>query len=274
MSRLLLGNGNQLKTSPDPTFFSGHMALLSRHLFAVCPNGVISSKKLRQSIAALARDKQKRLNYTKHCDTDFIDMVDQQIRISSSQYRELKASGSKYATSMRKASTTEKEIIDLEKGQGEEVAPGVAGDPKPADATDAPEPASTDESIFKKILSTKVSDATTPKKTKGIASTSSCSKAVGGAAATSSKGLSQLGMSADELDELRQWMLQKTISPVKRNKKKGQAKAKAKAKSAGKGKAKAKAKPKPKTACGLKATFKTLSTERQALPMLRQIEMP
>ena len=111
--------------------------------------------------------------------------------------------------------------LALEKGtpQGEEVCLGAS---QPADAGDAPQPA--DETILKKILSKKVSDATTPEKRKGIASSSSCSKAVGGAAAASPEGLSHLGMSADELAELRQWMLQRTISPLKRKKKKAKPK--------------------------------------------------
>ena len=81
LRKLLLEHGRcpkSWKTSPDASYLSGHMAALCTQLFRVCPNGVLSSKKIKQSLEKLQTEKKKRLNHSSTCDPDFWDSVDQE----------------------------------------------------------------------------------------------------------------------------------------------------------------------------------------------------
>ena len=99
-------------------------------------------------------------------------MVDQQVKIACSMFRDLKASPSKYATCMRKASTVEKETVDgvLQHLVVTDVASevGVTSEkplePEEQKVDKSPETAAPQVSIFKRVLQKKVSDASSPAK--------------------------------------------------------------------------------------------------------------
>ena len=99
------------KNAPDASFLAGPVSELCMELFKVTRNGVFASKKIRLALEKLQKEIH-RLNFTRHHDGDFFDMVDQQVRIACSMFRDLKASPTKYATCMRKASVSEKEKVD------------------------------------------------------------------------------------------------------------------------------------------------------------------
>ena len=238
----LLIKGKEAKTwknSPCPVFLSGHMAILCQEFFKVCKNGVLASKKIKNALEKLQKE-HRRVNYSKLSDPDFWDMLDQQIRIAASHYRDLKLSGSKYAACMRKASVAEKGQIDgvlqcmtikSEEQQGGEESTGVAGS-----SVDKVSEVPHDAGIFKKVLTKKLSEASTPEKrmrTKapcspklpsgGGASSSACSALV----ATGSVPLSKrhqepmdFKMEEEEVAELKEWMVQRADVESKRNSRK------------------------------------------------------
>lgn len=87
------------------------MSGLFKRLFSLYTNGVLASKKIK---AALLKQQIAvgRLNFTKKHDSDFVDAMDEQLRIAASQYREVKKDSSKYGRCVRKASAQEKEALD------------------------------------------------------------------------------------------------------------------------------------------------------------------
>ena len=170
------------KSAPSPSYLSGHMGKLCLRLFKPCPNGVLSSKRRKDSLEKLQREKG-RLNQTKKTDSDFFDQVDQCIRISASQFRDHKLSSSKYATFMRKASKAEKTSVDAVlqmlsvtkdedsnqtagknegmngKSQSLESLPSVNGSPKALE-----EKKGLGSRVFKRVLEKNLSEASTPEK--------------------------------------------------------------------------------------------------------------
>ena len=238
----LLIKGKEAKTwknSPCAVSLSGTMAMLCQELFKVCRNGVLASKKIKNALEKLQKEKH-RVNHSKLSDPDFWDLLDQQIRIAASHYRDLKVSGSKYAACMRKASVSEKEQIDVvlqcltlkpeeqEVGEESKEVAGSSVEKVSEKAQDAP-------AIFKKVLTKKLSDGSTPEKrmrTKapcspklscgGEASSSACSALV--ATAKPSVPLPKrhqepmdLKMEEEEVSELKQWMVQRADLESKRN---------------------------------------------------------
>ena len=167
----LLIKGKEAKTwknSPCAVFLSGHMAALCQELFKVCRNGLLASKKIKSALEKLQKQKH-RVNHSKLSDPDFWDLLDQQIRIAASHYRDLKLSGSRYAACMRKASVSEKEQIDgvlqfltlkAEEQEVGEESKEVAG----SSAEKVSEKAQGAPGIFKKVLTKKLSEASTPEK--------------------------------------------------------------------------------------------------------------
>ena len=240
----LLIKGREPKTwknSPCPVFLNGHMAILCQELFKVCNNGVLASKKIKSCLEKIQKE-QRRVNHSKLSDPDFWDMLDQQVRIAASHYRELKLSGSKYAACMRKASVAEKAQIDgvlqcmtikSEEQEGGEELTGVAG----SSVDKASEVPHNSPGIFKKVLTKKLSEASTPEKrmrTKGPCSPkaglalpagsnglglpsgvamSSASSAIvctakSALALSQSKEPIDLNMDQEEVAELKEWMVQ------------------------------------------------------------------
>ena len=85
--------------------------VLRLELFKVSRNRVFASKKIGLALEKLQKETHL-LNFIRQHDGDFFDIVDQQVRIACPMFRDLKASPSKYATCIRKASTSEKETVD------------------------------------------------------------------------------------------------------------------------------------------------------------------
>ena len=187
--RLLLSTKEcNWKNAPDPTQLSGNISFLCQQLFKICPNGVLSSKKLKSALEKLQIDKKKRINFSKMPDSECWDRLDSHIRASASHFRELKVSGQKYATCMRKASQSEKESIDkvlqfldLRAGGFDDSQKSQEANPSEA-ATHVPEEgkinAKAEEeevstnanmdlgasAIFDRVLSKQTSDASTPER--------------------------------------------------------------------------------------------------------------
>ena len=226
----LLIKGKEAKTwknSPCSVFLSGHMAVLCQELFKVCRNGVLASKKIKSALEKLQKEKH-RVNHSKLSDPDFWDLLDQQIRIAASHYRDLKLSGSRYAACIRKASVSEKEQIDgvlqfltlkAEEQEVGEESKEVAG----SSAEKVSEKAQGAPGIFKKVLTKKLSEASTPEKrmrTKGPcspkehASSSACSALV-----ATAKPSVDLNMDQEEVVELKEWMVQRADVEIKRKQK-------------------------------------------------------
>lgn len=159
------------KNAPDATFLAGPVSVLCKELFKVSKHGVFASKKIRLALEKLQQEIH-RLNFTRHHDGDFFDLVDQQVRIACSMFRDLKASSSKYATCMRKASVSEKEKVDgvlqhlvvtdeCSEGGVSSDLPQKLGEQK---VDKSPESPKKNVSIFKRVLQKQVSDASSPAK--------------------------------------------------------------------------------------------------------------
>lgn len=198
------------KASPDPVYLSSNVSTLCLSLFKVCTNGVVSSKKFRTALEKLQKEKGKRLNMSKYCDTDWADMIDQNVRIACAHFRELRASPQKYQTCMRKASLSEKDTIDkvlevlqlpedgfqpptedgneskeVEKEKGKEQAEAELEKPdqKPEKASASTTVFGSSTSVFGRVLAKQISEASTPdkrlrKKTTPVGSPGMASSAV------------------------------------------------------------------------------------------------
>ena len=164
LSKLLL-NGS------DASYLSGNVGQLCMGLFKTCKNGVFSSKRLKTAIEKLAAEKGTRLNQTKDPDSVFLDRVDTTIRVAAAHLRELRNSGGKYVTCVRKASQAEKKTGSLEKGEPEgfqAVGHESVVDKSPAETAVEPlvamQQAPRLEQIRHRVLAKKASDASTPDK--------------------------------------------------------------------------------------------------------------
>ena len=244
------------KNAPEASFLAGNVSQLCLALFKLSKHGVFASKKIRLALEKLQQESH-RVNFSKFNDGDFFDMVDQQVRIACSMFRDLKASPSKYAACMRKASIVEKETVDgvLQHLVVTDVAPevGVTSEkplePEEQKVDKSPETAAPQVSIFKRVLQKKVSDASSPAKSvkeQAVAisfaphSTNPHAKSSkGGVTAPHQKlgtghsespsgvtvahqGLGILDLEADEAEELKGWLLQKPDVRTKKKKKKGE----------------------------------------------------
>lgn len=239
--RKLLATGpvpKNWKASPDPVYLSSNVATLCLSLFKVYTNGVV-----RTALEKLQKEKQKRLNTSKYCDTDWADMIDQNVRIACANYRELRASPQKYQTCMRKASLSEKDTIDkvlevlqlpeegfqastedgnqskevqMEKEKSQEEVEQEKSDQK----TETPSTSTTvfgsSTTVFGRVLAKQVSEASTPdkrlkKKTTmdvGAQQPSHTASALATSVAARSSASHPLGveLNANEETELLQWM--------------------------------------------------------------------
>lgn len=150
------------KSAPSADWLGeGSMVSLFTRLFDIHTNGVLSGQKLKSAL--LKQSVKNRLNYTKKHDSDFLDFVDDQIRIAAGMYREICKSSSKYLTCVRKASVEEKERIDsvLSKLQlGVQPVDQVETEAEEAPAESLP--ASSSASVFSRVLQRATSAPSSP----------------------------------------------------------------------------------------------------------------
>ena len=154
------------------------MARLFGKLFSISTNGVLASKKVK---AALLKQQTSggRLNFTKKHDSDFVDEMDEQLRIAAAMYREIKKDATKYCRCIRKASVEEKErldsvlaILQLSEQPAEQPAPDHAetevDEKEPARSRSPklkPQVGQSNSAVFRRILQKVSSAPESPKKT-------------------------------------------------------------------------------------------------------------
>ena len=117
------------KTAPNMQWLAQARQLLCGFL-EIAPNGLLPSSKLRLSLQRLVVDSSLKVNKTSYHTDDWVDQMDQRIRVLLSQARALKKADT-YVTSMRKATAGEKEAVDdilsrLNLGSVEEANPQTA----------------------------------------------------------------------------------------------------------------------------------------------------
>ena len=98
------------KTAPNMQWLAQARQLLCGFL-EIAPNGLLPSSKLRLSLQRLVVDSSLKVNKTSYHTDDWVDQMDQRIRVLLSQLRALKKADT-YVTSMRKATAGEKEAVD------------------------------------------------------------------------------------------------------------------------------------------------------------------
>ena len=234
------------------------MASLFGMLFSISTNGVLASKKVK---AALLKQQAAggRLNFTKKHDSDFVDEIDEQLRIAAAMYREVKKDATKYCRCIRKASVEEKERLDSVLSilqLSEQPAPSQA-----ETEVDEREPASSlspklkpqvsqSNHVFRKILEKVPSAPESPKKANMTLQTPDAKalvpaiKTTGGSSGSTEGGYSRpqfkrqvafLELDKKEEEEMLRWMstditVAKKKKPMKRPASKTQGKQKKKAK--------------------------------------------
>ena len=106
------GGGNfGWKTSPNVMWISGAAELLVGFL-NIAPNGLLPSSKIKMCLQRLLSDPVLRLNRTEYHSEDFVDQIDNRLRILLKQCRELKRAEA-YMCAMRKATEDDKTKVDL-----------------------------------------------------------------------------------------------------------------------------------------------------------------
>ena len=98
------------KTAPNIQWLAQARQLLCGFL-QIAPNGLLPSSKLRLSLQRLVVDSSLKVNKTSYHTDDWVDQMDQRIRVLLSQARALKKADT-YVTSMRKATAEDKEAVD------------------------------------------------------------------------------------------------------------------------------------------------------------------
>ena len=97
------------KTAVNVTWLTS-IAGLVEYMLHVAPNGVLPSKKHKLALQKLCNAEHEGLkNTTKKTENDFIDLVDQNLRIAMHQFREMAKSDMAKARAFRKADSQEKE---------------------------------------------------------------------------------------------------------------------------------------------------------------------
>ena len=84
---------------------------LYKILFRCCQNGVISKSKLKSALWA-TQNEFSRMNLQPKHDSDYMDALDERIRVLASHFRDLKRCEEKYCRLMRKATEQEKKEVD------------------------------------------------------------------------------------------------------------------------------------------------------------------
>eukprot|EP00435_Cladocopium_sp_Y103_P006548 s1297_g2.t1 len=206
-------------------------------LFSVHVNGVMASQKLKKALLSLQAEKG-RLNFSKYHDSDWADMVDDQLRIAAQQYRELKKDAQKYARCIKKCSCKEKQSIDkvldfMTIPEAEEVGTSKKEPVQPEEEEEEQvNLAASDEepvklTIFSRVLKKEASDPSSPtfqKKPKKEMSGSMSSSSRLQPSMASKPGLAVIppgSLECDEAGELKSWMAQEaTVGPKKKGSKK------------------------------------------------------
>lgn len=200
------------------------MANLFKRLFDVHSNGVLTGKKLKSAIFK-EQAVRGRLNFTKKHDSDFVDDMDEQLRIAAALYRDLKKDSGKYLRCTRKASLEEKEQLDevLRKLQlGSELPPEQVETEEERASPVRPEPSS----VFSRVLQKEPSAPESPKSEafvvvkKETSSSSSLSLQVSGSRPQLRRQLAFLEMDKKEEEEMLKWMSTSVDVSKKKGKKK------------------------------------------------------
>ena len=100
------------KSSPVPGVLGcPEVGQLYKILFRCCQNGVISKSKLKSALWA-TQNEFSRMNLQPKHDSDYMDALDERIRVLDSHFRDLKRCEEKYCRLMRKATEQEKKEVD------------------------------------------------------------------------------------------------------------------------------------------------------------------
>ena len=143
----------------------------------IAPNGLLPAKKLRIAIHRLVTDSNKKVNRTQYHTDDFVDQLDQRIRVLLAQARSLKKQED-YVTAMKKATQADKDAVDellshIRLGMDDEEQPeqsagasssSLALVPFTGGAAKQTSPAVPPEDVFKRILEKKDSSPMKPLK--------------------------------------------------------------------------------------------------------------
>ena len=223
------------RTAPDSDWLGcDGLADLLSSLFSLHRNGVLQSSKLKKAVLKLQTEKG-RLNFTKNHDSDWVDQIDDQVRITAQQYRSLKQDQVKYKRLVKKCSVQEKKNVDMvlsflqlaKMEQVEENDGTMVAATKPEVAMPKPKVGA---EIFSKVLKREASDPASPSlETRGVKLKLSLED---GNAASSSwerplpsqvqpfELAGVLGLEQDEANELKAWMEQSCVGEKKRKEKK------------------------------------------------------
>ena len=98
------------KTAPHVAWM-GQVSEMMVDFVKVASNAVLPGSKLRLALEKL--HGEKKMNFSRYSDSDWVDQCDQRIRVILSQYRTLKMKNSAYTTAMKKATAEEKAAVDL-----------------------------------------------------------------------------------------------------------------------------------------------------------------
>ena len=264
------------KSAPQEEWLGGHLASLMKKLVKISPVCVFSSRKLKRAICKV-NTEWKRCNYSKKHDSDFIDHLDEQVRIACHQLRTLKKDPLSQKRFFKKASVTEaqavQEVLSLIKWTEEDCKEDGGAKPDGEDVAKLKKGMSLDEPsspaaiqnpppIFRRLLKRRTST-----ESECAANPSSSSKkppTLAAALQPSSKTGMVPALLQDEQEELSMWLLEKVTPPEKKKKKKPSAKKKAKAKPPAKKNAKtqqkSKEEPEKNAPAALKCSFKHRKT--------------
>lgn len=185
------------------------MSRLFKRLFSLYTNGVLASKKIK---AALLKQQTAggRLNFTKKHDSDFVDAMDEQLRIGAAQYREIKKDSSKYGRCVRKASAQEKEALDSVLSclclDNQDQAETEVEEAAPSDC-----PVAASSSVFQKVLQKSTSAPESPKPQSLVPAQAVTGGSSGSMQATHSRPelrrqLAFLELDKKEEEEMLKWM--------------------------------------------------------------------
>ena len=159
----------------------------------IAPNGLLPAKKLRIAIHRLVTDSNKKVNRTQYHTDDFVDQLDQRIRVLLAQARSLKKQED-YVTAMKKATQADKDAVDellshIRLGMDDEEQPeqsagasssSLALVPFTGGAAKQTSPAVPPEDVFKRILEKKDSSPMKPLKSpKRLRTTAAASSSSG-----------------------------------------------------------------------------------------------
>ena len=101
--------GLSFKKAPMPEWLA-HVAPLFAELVEVARNGMLPPKKLRTCLQKMIAEEG--INYTKKADSDYVDMVDEALRVAFSQYRTLKSQSSAKDRACKQMTARQMQAVD------------------------------------------------------------------------------------------------------------------------------------------------------------------